>query len=89
VARRIAFTTCSAGSFTGPISVPSSLRSFNGYDGPEIATQPIWLIGPDAGQRYPFLDLLRRYAGSLQEFINGCQSQDALLPLKGPTLTLY
>src|SRR5205814_3518631 len=31
----------------------SHLRSFNGYDGPEIlpsSTQPICLIGPDAGQ---------------------------------------
>src|ERR1051326_7435668 len=52
VARRISFTTCSAGFLTGPDFCPI-FAPFNGYDGPEIlpsSTQPICLIGADAGQ---------------------------------------
>jgi predicted TIM-barrel fold metal-dependent hydrolase len=52
VARRISFTTCSAGSFTGPDFCPIFAPSI-GYDGPKIlfiSTQPICLIGTDAGQ---------------------------------------
>ena len=60
VARRICFTTCSAGSFGGPDFCPSFAPSI-GYDGPEILPITIsrfCLIAADAGQ--PCLAVLQR-----------------------------